>query len=255
MQQSAPSSGIGVSVVVPVYRNAETLYELHARLTAELAGTREPHELIFVNDASPDKSAAVLRGLKRRDPCVVVIELPNNIGQHRAVLAGLQRAAGRRVVVLDADLQDPPEAIPQLLAGLDGGAAVVFAGRCGHYESSTRLLTSRLFKTLLSLLCGVPRDAGMFVAMQHSVVAQVLSFKTRWPFVVAMIGCTGREAISIPVTRMQRRVGRTAYSSWGRLQAGLKAVACVLSCRLFARRAPVPQDRVSPAAEAPCPKS
>ncbi|HEX7525198.1 MAG TPA: glycosyltransferase, partial [Gaiellaceae bacterium] len=111
-----------MSVVVPVYRNAATLRELHARL-GEVLPELDRRELIFVNDGCDDGSGAVLRDLAEADRTVVVVELEANRGQHSAVLAGLERSRGEWTIVLDADLQDPPEAIPALIAAAAPPAA------------------------------------------------------------------------------------------------------------------------------------
>ena len=155
------SGACDVSVVVPVYGNAETVGPLQARLRAVLDRAALAHETVFVDDASPDGSLAALRALAERDPAVRVLALPRNRGQHRAVLAGLRLARGRHVAIMDADLQDPPEALPALLARARDGYDAVFAGRRGHYESRGRLLTSRVFKWLLHAATGLPADAGM----------------------------------------------------------------------------------------------
>ncbi len=225
-----------VSVVVPVYRNAETLEELHRRLDAALGAAGVDFELVFVEDACPAGSLAVLRRLEALDPRVGVLPLPRNVGQHAAVLRGLARARGRAVVVMDADLQDPPDAVPALLARLAQGPAAVFAGRRGRYESLGRLATSRLFKRALHVLLGLPADAGMFVAMDRRMVERVLAMDASRPFVVAMIGCAGLPLDSLPVARAPRPSGRSAYRSWRRLAVGVFAMSWAFGYRLRARR-------------------
>jgi glycosyltransferase involved in cell wall biosynthesis len=220
-----------VSIVLPVYRNVETLHELYRRLCNALDTQPLSYELLFVDDACPEGSIAVLEELARLDRRVGVLALERNVGQHRAVLAGLAYARGQWIVVMDADLQDPPEVIPDLLDKLQEGRAAVFAGRRGRYESTFRLFTSRLFKGLLRLLCGVPIEAGLFVALNRPMVERLLALGGPHPFVVAMIGCTGLSMASIPVMRDQRARGQSAYSFWGRLQSGWRAVAWVLSWR------------------------
>lgn len=229
--QPAAAHEVEVSVVAPVYRNSDTLEELHERLSRVLSGITDRFEVIFVNDACPGGSLEVLEDLAREDWRVVVVSLERNVGQHRAVLEGLRRSRGRAVVVLDADLQDPPEAIDMLLERLSGEAAAVFAGRRGAYESAARLATSRIFKRLLHWLCGVPADAGMFVAMDRRMIEAVLTLGPSSPFVVAMIGCTGLPVDSIPVSRSTRPRGESAYSSFARIKSGCRAVVCVASCR------------------------
>jgi glycosyltransferase involved in cell wall biosynthesis len=221
-----------VSVVVPVFRNAETVRELRDRLARALHGSGESFEIVFVDDACPDGSAGALEELAREDARVSVLSLARNLGQHRATLAGLERTRGEWVVILDADLQDPPEAIPMLLARARAGADAVFAGRRGRYESAGRLFTSRLFKRLLARLCDLPPDAGMFVVLSRRAVTRVLSMGGRRPFVVAMIGCTGLPRVSIPVERAPRASGESAYGCWGRLRSGLRAIAWGLGYRI-----------------------
>jgi glycosyltransferase involved in cell wall biosynthesis len=164
------------------------------------------------------------------------VALARNVGQQQAVLAGLAHARGAWTVVIDADLQDPPEAIPALLARGRDGYAAVFAGRRGRYESRGRLLTSRLFKRLLSVLSGVPADAGIFVAMHRSLVERLLQMDRDMPFLVAMIGCAGLPMTSVPVVRAARANGVSAYSSWARLKSGWRGMAYVLAWRWRAAR-------------------
>jgi glycosyltransferase involved in cell wall biosynthesis len=226
----------GVSVVVPLYRTADALPELHERLSRALAG--RSFELVLVDDACPAGSGAAAARLAAADDRVRVLSLPRNRGQHAAVLAGLAEARGGWVVALDGDLQDPPEAVPVLLdAAQELGVPVVFAGRRGRYQSRARLLTSRAYKHVLAALTGVPRDAGLFVALDRAVVDEVLRMHgPRRPSVVAMIGCTGAPSRSIPVERAPRASGRSSYGAWGRLTLGWRAVAWVVAWRLGRRR-------------------
>ena len=218
-----------VSVVIPVYRNAETLAELHRRLSRVLTGAGLSFEILLIDDACPAGSLAVAEALARGDGRVAVVALAANVGQHRAVLAGLAQARGAWTVIMDADLQDPPEAIPRLLQKGQEGFAAVFAGRRGGYESAGRLLTSRLFKRVLHWLCGLPPDAGLFVALNRPLAKHLLQMRGPAPMVVAMIGCSGFPAASIPVTRAIRPVGSSAYNSWGRLRSAWRGIAWVLA--------------------------
>jgi glycosyltransferase involved in cell wall biosynthesis len=226
-----------VTAVVPVYRNAATVGELAQRLHLALAVTPS-HELLFVDDGCPEGSLAVLRGLVEADRRAAVLALERNVGQQAAVLIGLAFSRSPWTVVLDADLQDPPEAIPRLLAAAGPATAAVFAGRRGAYESPVRLLTSRLFKTLLHLATGVPRDAGLYVALRRDAVRGLLELPTDRPHVAAMIGCLGLETASVPVERARRQVGRSAYSSRERLRSAFRAFGCVLDCRRTRPAAP-----------------
>jgi glycosyltransferase involved in cell wall biosynthesis len=228
-----------VSVVVPVYRNAETVSELHCRLCCALEAWSLPFELLFIDDGCPDGSLREVTALARDDPRVAGLALARNVGQQRAALVGLHHARGEWTVIMDGDLQDPPEAIPDLLVRGSDGYAAVFAGRRGAYESRGRLLTSRLFKRVLSILCGVPADAGIFVALHRPLVERLLAMDGRDPFIVAMIGCTGLPTVSLPVVRAVRPRGASAYSSWMRLRGGWRGVsyALIWKWRTFRGRA------------------
>ncbi len=218
-----------VSVVVPVYKNANTLQELHDLLSQTFSDHTVRCEMIYVDDACPERSLIVLEELARNDPRVAVIAMERNVGQHQALLIGLRYARGTQIVTLDADLQDPPQAIPALLEELQSGYAGVFAGRRGHYESSFRLLSSRIFKTLLHFIVGVPRDAGAFVAFNRAMADRLLAFRVEKPFIVSLIGFTGLPVTSIPVPRSQRPRGKSAYSDLDRLRTGLNTLcqACL----------------------------
>lgn len=221
-----------VSVVIPVYRNADALVELHRRLCRALEGEGLGFEILFVDDGCPAGSSSKLWELARRDSRVAALCLAANVGQHRAVLLGLAHARGEWAVVMDGDLQDPPEAIPELLRKGREGPLAVFAGRRGSYESSFRLLTSRLFKGLLHVLCGVPADAGLYVALHRLAVERLLRLGGPCPFVVALIGATGVPSVSVPVVRARRPQGRSAYTAWRRVTSATRAFVWVALWRL-----------------------
>lgn len=217
-----------LSVVVPVYRTRAALRDLHGRLTHVLEGMKLRYEIVFVDDACPLGSREVLEQLAAEDERVTALILSRNVGQNHAVWTGLDAARGSRIVILDGDGQDPPEAIPLLLHALLPPLEAVFAGRRGLYESRGRLLMSRVFKTLLSLLTGLPRDAGMFVALSRRMVTGILDFDGSRGSIVAMIASTGLSVASIPVVRSSRPQGASAYSSWGCIVVGCRALTFVI---------------------------
>ena len=221
-----------ISVIIPVFRNPDTLEELHRRLTLVLNERYREYEIIFVDDVCPAGSLPILRRLADRDPRVMVLSLAQNVGQHSAVLIGLAHADGEWSVIMDADLQDPPEAIETLAEAAGPGTRIVFAGRRGRYESYDRLLTSRLFKRLLHLCTGVPKDAGIFMALHRDVADRILQLRTSYPFIQVMVASTGLPMVSVPVERAQRPSGASAYSSLKRLKAGMRGFACWLSLKL-----------------------
>jgi polyisoprenyl-phosphate glycosyltransferase len=228
----APLGAPAVSVVVPVYGNGDTVCALHEQLRRVFDANSLPYEIVFVNDACPFGSLVALTRLAATDQNVRLTALPRNVGQHRAVLIGLAQARGRCAVIMDGDLQDPPEAVPRMLEELEKGYSAVFGGRRGRYESAARLLTSFVFKSLLHFLSGVPRDAGMYVALSRPMIDHLLARREERPFVVAMIGTSGLPLSSIPIQRSTRRSGRSSYSSWMRLKAGAAALSIALRSAL-----------------------
>lgn len=220
-----------VTVVLPIYHNKKTVAPLFERLCDVLEGASLSFEVIFVDDACPENSLAVLKRLAKEDARVAVLALAENTGQQRATFSGLRYARGTKVVVMDADLQDPPEAIPRLLSALEEGFDAVFAGRVGQYELPGRLVTARLYRTLLRLLTGLPAGAGSFVVMSDRMVRRILAFAVPSPYLTSMIGCSGLPVTMIPVRRTPRAVGQSAYSPRMRWAAARAALRCVLHCR------------------------
>ena len=233
----AEGAAIDVSVIVPVYRNASTLTLLATQVFDVIAGLGVNGEIVFVNDASPDDSHARLTSLAASREHVTVVDLPANVGQHAAVLIGLSHARGRACVVMDADLQDRPASIATLWHARTPATLAVFGGRRGHYEAGGRHLTSRLFKSVLHHLTGVPKDAGIFVLIERDLVDALVRFPTTFPWIQAMIGCLGVPVVSVPVDRDVRGEGTSSYSSIGRLRTASRGLLCVLEYRLW--RAPV----------------
>ncbi len=225
-----------LSIVVPVYTNSSTLIELHRRLTHALQGVTDSYEILFIDDACPAGSIRVLRELGARDMHVTALQLAHNVGQNRAVLTGLAHARGDVAVVLDADLQDPPEAIPALLAVLTDDVAAVFAGRRGRYEARGRHVSSWLFKRLLHLLSGrrIPADAGLFVAMRREMIDRLLAFDVPQPYVVGLMGQTRLPLRSIPVVRHTNDERVSAYTPWKRLTLASRALRQALVPRWLA---------------------
>ncbi len=218
-----------VSVVTPVYGNAATLPELADRLAAALAG--RPWRLRLVVDGSPDHSAVVARRLAAADDRIAVTELAVNGGQHQALARGLcDEADARAWVCLDADLQDPPEAVPVLVEHLLADERdAVFAGRRGTYEGRGRLITGRLHRALLARFTGLPADAGAFVAL--SPVARDAILRLRAPSIVVAIGVADLAVASVPVERARRTTGASAWPTRARLWQSARSLAWALRAR------------------------
>jgi polyisoprenyl-phosphate glycosyltransferase len=220
---------VEVAVVAPVYGNAPTLALLVERVGAALAGRR--WHLRLVVDGSPDDSLAVARRLAAEDGRVRVTALAANVGQHRALVRGLADEPGAAAwVCIDADLQDPPEAVPQLLDRLAAGdVGAVFAGRRGDYESRARLAGGRLHRSVLARLTGLPPDAGAFVALGPDARRAVIALAP--PSVVAAIGVARLPVASVPVVRSPRPHGRSAWTAAARARQSARTLVWAARAR------------------------
>jgi undecaprenyl-phosphate 4-deoxy-4-formamido-L-arabinose transferase len=207
-----------VTVVVPVFNNSETLEELVVRIHR---ASPEIAQIVLVDDASSDTSVEIARRLARSDESIHVVALGANRGQNGAIIEGIAAADGEVVVTLDADLQDPPEAIPLLLERLrEGSCEVVFAARRGSYQQRGRMFTSSAYKRLLSLLTGIPRDAGLFLAMRVELARRIATRHA--PSVIAAIAVGRPKWSSIPVER--GRASATSYRGIDRMRLAARSL-------------------------------
>jgi glycosyltransferase involved in cell wall biosynthesis len=203
-----------LSVVVPLFDEQETLPHLYRRLVAALDPLRSPFELVFVNDGSRDNTATLLDRLAATDPRVVVVHLTRNFGHQPAVSAGLATAAGEVVVVMDGDLQDPPELLPALLARWRSGAEVVYAVRTKRKEGPARRLGYFLFYRLLRRVSDLdlPLDAGDFCLMDRAVVDAVNALPERVRFVRGLRAFVGFRQEGLVYERDARAGGVPKYT-------------------------------------------
>ena len=208
------SDATQLSIVIPVYNEVEVLPTLYHRLTRVMEGLGEPYEIIFVNDGSDDGSLTLLRELRTGDERVKLLGLSRNFGHQIAITAGLDHSSGQAVVVLDADLQDPPEIIPQLVEQWRKGYDIVFAVREkrhgeGLFKRATAALFYRLLRRMTSTQIAV--DAGDFRLMSRKAVDTLRSIRERSRFIRGLAGWIGFRQTSVPYVRDVRHAGTTKY--------------------------------------------
>jgi len=203
-----------LSVVIPVYACQGTLEELHRRLTDSLDWTGGSYELIFIEDRSPDDSWDVLRRLAEADPRVRAFRLSRNFGQHAAITAGLAKSRGRWAVVMDCDLQDPPEEIRRLHAKATEGYDIVLARRTRKRSSLFRRLAGRAYFALLNFFTGAAIDPGhgSFSIISRNVVNAFLRFKDRDRHYLFVLYWLGFDRASIEYEHGVRPGGGSSYS-------------------------------------------
>ncbi len=208
---AVPAEGAAprVSAVVPVFNEEAGLAELHDRLSRALRGSGRTWEIVYVDDGSRDRSLELLAGFAARDPGVRVVELTRNYGQHAAVFAGMAQARGDVVVTLDADLQNPPEEIPKLLAKIDEGFEIVGSRRRGRKDPLFRRIASRAVNRLVGR--GMTDYGCMLRAYRRGVVDQLVACRELSSFIPVLAGQFAKHATEIEVEHHARTRGESKY--------------------------------------------
>lgn len=196
-----------VSVVVPVFNEAENIPILQSELNNALRGF--DHEIVFVDDGSTDASADKIE----RAPNVRVLQFENNTGQSAALYAGIRAARGKIIVTIDSDLQNDPADIPRLLEQISGGADLVCGYRAKRKDKATKRLTSRIANFVRSRFTkDYVRDTGCTLkAMRRECADALVPFKGMHRFIPALIRGAGYRLVEIPVNHRARRFGQTKY--------------------------------------------
>jgi polyisoprenyl-phosphate glycosyltransferase len=203
-----------LSVVIPVYNEEENLAVLYSRLVAVLDAEHIDFEIVFVDDGSHDDSLHRLRELEATEKRVVLIELARNFGHQVAITAGLDFARGKAIAVMDADLQDPPEVLPEFLAKWREGHDVVYAIREKRKESWLKRICYAAFYRVLRRVADIdiPLDAGDFCVMDRRIVDLLKSMPERSRFIRGIRSWVGLNQVGLPFERHARHAGTTKYS-------------------------------------------
>jgi glycosyltransferase involved in cell wall biosynthesis len=204
-----------LSLVVPVFNEEDVVKLTHSRIV-DVLGSREECEveIVYVDDGSKDQSAALLQGIAESDPRVYVVGLSRNFGHQPAVAAGLRHASGDLVAIIDADLQDPIELIPEMIAKWREGYAVVYGIRRNRQESAPKVLAYRIFYRLLAWMSDIdfPKDSGDFCLLDRSTVDAINRLPEKNRFVRGLRAWCGGRQIGIPYDRPPRAAGAPSYS-------------------------------------------
>ena len=203
-----------ISVIVPLYNEEEVIGESYRRLSAVLASLEEDYELLFVNDGSRDRTFELARAIVEKDPRVALIDFSRNFGHQMAVSAGLMQARGDAVVIIDADLQDPPELIPKMVEMWHGGAEVVYGKRVSRKgESAFKKLTAFCYYRVLDALSGwkIPKDTGDFRLMDRKVADALRAMPEHNRFLRGMVSWVGFRQVPLEFERQERFAGETKY--------------------------------------------
>ena len=211
-----------ISIIAPVYNEEEVLHSLYTRIHEVMEGTGEEWELLLINDGSRDRSAEVIQELHDQDNRVKGLSFSRNFGFQEAVTAGLHHASGDAVVLTDADLQDPPEVIPQMIEKWKEGYDVVYGVRSSREgETWWKLITAKLFYRLIHRITSVdiPLDTGDFRLMDRRVVDAISRMGERNRFLRGMVPWVGYKQVGIEYARHPRFAGEAKYSSTRKMLA------------------------------------
>jgi len=204
-----------LSAIVPVFNEEDGIAELHRRLKAALDSAGMPYEIVLINDGSRDRSGDLLDAVAADDPNVVVVHLSRNFGHQAALAAGLAQARGQAVVVLDADLQDPPEVIPAMLEEWRAGHQIVYGQRIKrHGDPLTKRVLAWMYYRVVRDLASVnlPTDAGDFCLMDRSVVDVLNALPERNRYIRGLRAWVGFRQTAVPFERSERFAGERKYT-------------------------------------------
>lgn len=227
-----------LSIVIPVYNEESNLAPLIERLYPVVTGTGKPFEIIFTNDGSRDRSLEILRRFVQDYPGVKVIEFNGNFGQHMAILAAFEMSRGEIVITMDADLQNPPEEIPRLVAEIEKGYDVVGTIRQKRQDTLFRRLASRVVNITTNKMTGMHmNDYGCMLRAYHRyVVDNINRCRETTTFIPALAQTFASNPAEIPVSHAERALGESKYSFYRliRLNFDLMTGFSVVPLQLFA---------------------
>jgi dolichol-phosphate mannosyltransferase len=202
------------SVIIPIYNEEENIQLLYDRLEEVMSSLGGTREYIFINDGSVDKSISLIKGLSAQNESVKYIDFSRNFGHQIAVSAGLDRCIGNRVVIIDADLQDPPELILEMASKMDDGFEVVYAQRRSRKGESIfkKITASAFYKILRSITSiDIPLNTGDFRMMDHKIVEVLREMPEKNKFLRGQISWIGFRQTFVEFDRAERNAGETGY--------------------------------------------
>jgi len=221
MEQSPQSEKCGVgnslSVIVPAYNESEVLTAFHQRLAGVLDKLSMSVEVIYINDGSTDGTLQIMEALRAGDPRVAIVDLSRNFGKEIALSAGLDHAQGDAVVVIDADLQDPPELIPELVLKWREGYDNVYAKRTVREgESILKKATASAFYRLIHCVSrvNIPEDTGDFRLLSRRAVDSLKQLREQHRFMKGLFAWVGYPGVAVPYQRDARFAGETKWGYW-----------------------------------------
>ena len=203
------------SLIIPCYNEEEVITKAYNQITEDLKILNENYELIFVNDGSKDNTWNILKSFASNDKRVKLISLSRNFGQEAALRAGLENARGEYIGFIDADLQDPPSLLPEMIQKLKDGADVCYGQRTHRNgETKLKLITSDLYYRVFNYLSDIPnpRNVSNFRVFTRRVADQLIALKEQSQSLRSMVTFIGYKQVPMPFDRPERAEGKTKYT-------------------------------------------
>lgn len=216
-----------ISVVAPAYNEKDVLKTFYSRVTNVLSGMGVEYEIVLVNDGSNDNTLSIMHELCTNDNHITVVDLSRNFGKEIALTAGLDHACGEVIVILDSDLQDPPELIPQMLNGWHEGYDIVYGVR-SHRDGETwvKKVTAKYFYQLIQKVSHVhiPKDTGDFRLMTRRAVIELSKLREEHRFMKGLFAWIGFPAKPFLYRRDARFAGQTKWNYWNLLDLAVEGI-------------------------------
>lgn len=224
-----------ISIVSPVFQGADTVSVLAERIIASFSPNGVSIEILLVDDGSSDQSWSIIRTLAQQYPQVRGIKLDKNYGQHTAIFAGLSQCSGEYLVVMDCDLQDPPESIPEMVACCHPDIDAVFARREKSYNTKMRQQFSNIFYLVLSVLTGTKLDASVanFGVYRKSVMDAVITQPPHFFYLPLIIRKLTKRTVDSAVPHAARFAGTSTYSIRRLLSLAIRVIIAQCACSKF----------------------
>ena len=230
-------NNIDISIIIPAYNEAGNLTPLVERIERVMAGVKGEYEIVIVDNGSSDSSAFVLNDLLRNHSSLVVLTLSRNFGYDGAIMAGLENARGKRLVIMDGDQQDPPEEIPRFISKMDEGFDIVYGIRKKRTEGWFKSIMMKWFYRVWHKVSEieVPKDAGNFGILSRDVLNIIKGMPERNKFFRGLRAWTGYPAMGLVYKRVERHVGETKFSFFTQMNAALNGITSfsIIPIRIF----------------------
>ena len=205
---------IDYSVVIPVYNEEKNILEIHRRLFSVFKEITENYEILFINDGSKDGSLEIIQGLSQKDGRIKFLDFSRNFGHQMAITAGMDYSSGKAIIIIDCDLQDPPELIPKLIEEWKRGFEVVYAIRKKREgETFFKKITANIFYRLFLRATNInmPLDTGDFRLVDRKVVEGLKTIREKHRFIRGLISWIGYKQVGVSYDRAKRTAGKTKF--------------------------------------------